>query len=772
MNSDENDLAATQSVSWQPGDVIADRYEVRDVVRTGGMGVVYRVWHREWQVELAVKTPRPELLDSARHVRGFEEEAEAWVGLGVHPNTVSCMYVRHLDGAPRVFAEWVDGGSLAEAIRSRRLYDGDRSRVLGRLLDIAIQCAWGLDHAHANRLIHQDVKPANVMLARDGTVKVTDFGLANARIAAGEIPGGRPAASVIAGFGGMTPAYCSPEQAAAAQDRAITLTRATDVWSWAISVWEMFTGATPCRFGQTAGAAFESFLADGHASDGIPPLPKQLAMLLRSCLTLNPAARPKSAGRLARALIELYAEVIGEPYPRPWPNAEGLRADRLSNHALSLLDLGRPELAENLWREALDADRYHPHARYNYGLYRWRRGRILDTEFVAELAAVRDRRPDAVIDHLLGLVHLERGDTASARRHLGRAARSGPPDPEVDAALRLARNHPDEPEPLVLQGHSDTVCCVSIAADGRTAASGSIDGTVRVWDLEVGSCRHVLHDRRRFGRSCGPIDAVAVSGDGTRVAAHGRDGTLLVWDGVTGDRQHRIADVRATSIAIGVDGDLLVSGGAPGGPVQVWDLARGRVFRVLREQNNHHRDAAPGSVGLTANNRLAIEYDAHDGETRVWEAGSGRLVHSVDRFTGFALDTHAGQAISRKSMTSIEPHRPAAMVIVWHVDSVRTSRATSIPPDRFAGPTAFSSDTQVVTANDQAPSGPVVEVWELGRDRCLRTFHGHTAPITSIALSHDGRTAVSGSHDHTVRAWPVRPAGPAGQWSIARLPIR
>src|SRR6185503_4715365 len=102
------------------------------------------------------------------------------VNLGLHPHTVSCYYVRQLGGIPRVFAEYVEGGSLADWIESRKLYEGGPEESLKRILDIAIQFAWGLHYTHEQGLIHRDVKPANVMLTSSGTVKVTDFGLSRA----------------------------------------------------------------------------------------------------------------------------------------------------------------------------------------------------------------------------------------------------------------------------------------------------------------------------------------------------------------------------------------------------------------------------------------------------------------------------------------------------------------------------------------------------------------------------------------------------------------
>src|SRR6266851_2154727 len=99
---------------------------------------------------------------------------------------MSCYYVRRLGGIPRVFAEYVEGGSLKDWIDSGKLYEGGAEQARERILDIAIQFAWGLHYAHEQGLIHQDVKPANVMMTPDGTAKVSDVGLARARASAGE----------------------------------------------------------------------------------------------------------------------------------------------------------------------------------------------------------------------------------------------------------------------------------------------------------------------------------------------------------------------------------------------------------------------------------------------------------------------------------------------------------------------------------------------------------------------------------------------------------
>src|SRR6185436_14075888 len=94
--------AAAGPREWKTGDVVLGLYEVAGLLGQGGMGRVYRVHHRGWGVDLAVKVPLKQALDAAGGVEAFEREAETWVNLPLHPHMVSCYYVRRLEGIPRV----------------------------------------------------------------------------------------------------------------------------------------------------------------------------------------------------------------------------------------------------------------------------------------------------------------------------------------------------------------------------------------------------------------------------------------------------------------------------------------------------------------------------------------------------------------------------------------------------------------------------------------------------------------------------------------------
>jgi len=115
MNHDTHDEIPLE---WQVGDVILGKYEIRDIFEGGGMGLVYRAYDREWDVEMAIKSPRANYFKTQEQIDRFHAEAEKWMELGMHPNITTCYYVQAIGTVPRPFAEYLEGGSLADWIEN------------------------------------------------------------------------------------------------------------------------------------------------------------------------------------------------------------------------------------------------------------------------------------------------------------------------------------------------------------------------------------------------------------------------------------------------------------------------------------------------------------------------------------------------------------------------------------------------------------------------------------------------------------------------------
>ena len=419
------------------GDEIAGIYEVVSDPIHGGMGSVWKVHHNRWNTDLAMKRPQPRFFaeGSEKRKERFVQECEAWINLELHPNIVSCYYVREIGGVPTIFSEWMENGSLKNRIDDGSLYeipDGQdveeesaQLAIQARLLDIAIQFARGLHYAHESEghLVHQDVKPDNLLLTKGWEAKVADFGLARARTQLAavsssqtgteDLPAGVEGAvedrllsgvTHIAPAGGYTPAYCSSEQALGS-----ALTRRTDIFSWAVSVMEMYYGTRPWSSGTEAAQNCREYFPRSRVN-----MPEALADLLERCMSFEPADRPETFEAVEHELHEIYREAIGETYPRPEPEAAANTADSLNNRALSFLDLDKKENAEACFAEALAKTPDHAESLYNQSLYLWREGRMSYEEMLrhcSEAGQLGDEGEGSREQDRLRQVNDEKSDT-------------------------------------------------------------------------------------------------------------------------------------------------------------------------------------------------------------------------------------------------------------------------------------------------------------------------------------------------------------------------
>lgn len=360
-------------MSFKIGKVIHGLYRIEETFAGGGMGLVHRAHHLVWNIDVAIKHPRPEFLKSRRQVDEFQSECVTWASLGLDPFIATCYYSREIEGLPCVVAEYLPGGSLQDAIQCREIYHGDENECMSRLLTIAASTATGLARAHKARLIHCDVKPGNMLLTEHGTAKIADFGLAVAF---------RPS-KLDAKAAGLTVEFASPEQI-----RGEPLTPAADVWSWAASMLSMFMGGVSWESGSACGAVLAEFMDEGGKAYRITPMPESFAALLGECLRFTPNARISDFDQIAERICQCYEEVFGEPCPASKPDLELISADSLNNRAVSLFDLGDLPEVYRLLDDALSVDPLHPEANFNSALLGYISTREVSPPFLDRLQQV------------------------------------------------------------------------------------------------------------------------------------------------------------------------------------------------------------------------------------------------------------------------------------------------------------------------------------------------------------------------------------------------
>ncbi len=711
--------------AWKTGDIILGTYEVRGRLGKGGFGEVYRVHHKSWNMDLAVKRAL-KLDESNKQI--FVQEAEKWIDLGLHPHIISCLYVRTIDNFPHTFAELAEGKSLHDWVvgNDYNLYEGEPKQVLQRILDIAIQFAWGLAYAHEHGLVHQDVKPQNALMTRDGILKVTDFGLAKAgeKTTAGE---------GLVTMGGYTPAYCSPEQA-----NRRKLSQKTDMWSWAVSVLEMFTGRVTWVGGQIADSALEIYLRRGGEQD-IPPMPDVLVDLLKACFQQDPSARPRDMLFVAELLQEIYQQELDEPYPRQKPEPAELKADSLNNKALTMLDLDKPEQAEALLEQALATDSQHVDATYNLGLLRWRSARVTDVDVLQRLEQIQQDQPkDSGVASALGWVCLESGRFREALTYFEQTTNLGG-DRDGEHGLAIA-------QPLAVtgmgaclrtfEGRTHWVNSVAISPDGCKILSGSLDRTLKLWDLVTGECQHTFK-----GHTKG-VNSVAISPDGRQALSGSGDKTLKLWDLATGEslRTFKGHKEKVNAVAISPDGRYALSGSSDK-TLKLWNLARGECLRTF-EGRAHW----VSSVAISPDGRKILS-GSLDRTLKLWDLATGECLRTFKGHTK-VVNSVAISPDGRQGLSGSRDHT----LKLWDLATGECLRTFEGHNELWVNSVAISPDGRKALSGS---SNSMLKLWDLATGRCLRTFEGFKSIVEAVAFSPDGRQALSGSRLQTLKLWDL-----------------
>ena len=269
------------------GQTLGGRYEVREVIGTGGMAIVYKAYCTVLHRYVAIKVLKEEFSQDEEFRKRFYNEAQAVAKLSQN-NIVSIYDVCHADNCPEyIVMELCEGVTLKDYLRKKHHLTWQET------LYFAQQVARALDHAHSRGIIHQDIKPQNIMLLRDGTAKVMDFGIAS-------FANSQETRKVSSEAIGSVH-YISPEQA-----KGITVDFRTDLYSLGVVMYEMLTGTLPFR-GDTAVAVVMQHLntVPPVPSSIVPEIPKAMDEIVMHAMCANVNQRYSSAMDMFRDMERL-----------------------------------------------------------------------------------------------------------------------------------------------------------------------------------------------------------------------------------------------------------------------------------------------------------------------------------------------------------------------------------------------------------------------------------------------------------------------------------
>lgn len=762
---------------WNDGDVILDQYEVIGQIGEGGFGTVHKVHHKGWNVDMAVKSPITSLREYEE--RKLHREAEVWMELGLHPNIVSCHFVRNLGGVPRIFIEYVEGGtlhewlygsspkgiaptaSMGEKAKSDEAAKKPRDLTRAQRLAIAIEICRGMHHAHTFQwkdkdgaehegVVHRDLKPPNILMTEDGTPRITDFGLVGFGLSTEQASSsssaeastapkvllpdsvdnnieGDAALLTLHHGGAGTPSHMASEQF----DPNTIVTKAADIYAFGVILYELFCGRRPFELPakyrnahrQLQFAEYERIHREDPPPDPkslAPDLDPALAELMLHCLQKAPQDRPPSFAHIRNRLKATlkHLEDLDYDATHPEPKAAELLADSLNNRALSYLEMGLDRRATELWERALEYDAYHGETNFNSALFHWRRGHVTDESIVAKIGdIVRSSDNPGLSSYLLAGIHLERGDIDSAREILANPSQFLENDPWFTSVVQAAADK---------TLGKWTRCVKGFRAHGSAVF-----------------CIHFLSDARFM---------VSGSQEGSSTATSNYQ-TLKLWDVFAGRCIHTFGDYRGqvNALALSQSGNLLVTRDRSG-CVTLWNVPQGiRINRLTRIGSSSELAFCPGDRFLISAEQNALH---------VWDLVSGNDVRTIPSQYGqiLALDFFS------QSSTAVISCADGFLVALNIETSQEIARLPTgeLPPTTVrcipdgtrvaAARSAFVSSTPSIpkAANDFS-----IRLYDLKRREDILCLRGHADTITSIESFYGGQYLISSSHDRTARIWDL-----------------
>ncbi|MCU0242580.1 MAG: serine/threonine protein kinase, partial [Vicinamibacteria bacterium] len=549
------------------------KYEVTAELGRGSMGMVYRAHDTILDRPVALKVVAADLLSKADTFARFQREARSAARLA-HPNIVTVYELGEVEDALFIAMEFLEGEDLAQLMaHPARLPLDEKLRII-------VEVCRGLEFAHKAGVIHRDVKPANIRVLKDGTVKIVDFGVAHligsSLTRAGEVLG--------------TPSYMAPEMLSQAK-----VDHRADIWAVGVILFELIAGRKPFDAPTVVG------LIQKIIHDTLPPLdvrslalPPALSTIVQRALAKMPEDRYQEAAELADAIVAIRRKASAASSHETIPRdiTENMTRDE-DDVATLIMDVSPTVLMSPTVME------------------KYKQSAAPATVKVAPSAAPPE---PARADSLRGRIRRDglgclRSEGVFGEPQNSKVAALSPSVAALaiggaDGAIRIwnvqSRTRVTTLRTALHQrsGHDASALALAYSPDGNWLASGHVDGAVHLWDMRI------YRESRSPMRHESAVTAVAFSPDGQLIATGGMDASLKIWDresAATGEpRRTLLRQPAAVACVRFVRSGSAVMTGHTNRIARILDLKTSRLSATLRgpEGSIHQLAVAPGGQYL------------------------------------------------------------------------------------------------------------------------------------------------------------------------------
>ncbi|MEZ6121781.1 MAG: protein kinase [Planctomycetaceae bacterium] len=744
---------ATVAIQAGMAPEVANFRLIKEIGR-GGMGVVWLAEQDEpVKRRVALKLIRSELPANDVLAR-FEAEKQA-LAMMDHPNIARVLDAGTTDdGRPYFVMELVDGVPITQYCDENKLSVDER-------LKLFVSVCKAVQHAHQKGIVHRDLKPSNVMVTvidGEAVPKVIDFGLAKAVAQDLQLSN----VTMQTEFGKIvgTVQYMSPEQAELKGPNAEDIDTRTDVYSLGVMLYELLTGSTPLDEETLAQNALLKVLQIIREQD--PPRPSnrlsssshdvntavsdlrrlhpgRLRQLLRGeldwvvmkSLEKDRSRRYQTASDLAQDLTNyLTGEAVTARPPSTWYQLQKFaRRNRGLVAATILIGLALVGGIIGTTYGLIQANEKTELAQDEQRKAQRNEERALDAEQLAEREARRARDSEAAAKFQLANARWDARRVWNARDLLSEI----PPEYRDNFEWHFC-NREFEGSDFTCYGHTMRVGSVTFSPDGARIATGSDDGTIRLWDAATGQELATLSPNQ------GRVNAVVFSSDGTRIASAGRDRTIRILDAQAGQVIATLEghENYVVAVAFTPDGRQLISVDLAA-VVRRWDADSGTevaTFRIGESIENVAFSPDVKRIVSCVNSGISV-----------WSANTGEQLAHRDYALPWARSVAFSPDGSRIAAAGY------GVVTLWN-DGLTRQLGSGNGKVGWIRDLSFSPDGARIASAGEIDG--LIQIWDARSGAEVMALVGHDYNVAGVAFSPDGSRLASVAADRTLRLWDAR----------------